>query len=92
MKLNGTKKVWSSPFFVYCKKHFCPKCGRRLSVVKNAKVVDSASEEAKQYDFSCGDGFMVGNVKFIFTEFRCKACKKRYSIDEIKRNDRSMRR
>ena len=83
MKIHGEKKEWSNPFFVY-RKHFCPECGAKLRVKKNAKVVDSASEEAKDYDFSNGAGFMVGNIRFVRTEFLCKACKKTYSVEEVR--------
>ena len=83
MKIDGVKREWSNPFFVY-RKHFCPKCGEKLRVTKNVRIVDSASDEAKNYDLSSGDGFMVGNIKFIRTEFRCRACEKTYSIDEVR--------
>ncbi|MBQ8419667.1 MAG: hypothetical protein IJY37_04870 [Clostridia bacterium] len=86
MKIDGIKREWSNPVFVYVKKHFCPKCGKKLSVVKCEKIVDSASKEAKNYDFSCGNGFFVGNIKFIQTEFRCRKCKKNYSIEEVKKS------
>jgi rRNA maturation endonuclease Nob1 len=83
MKIDGVKREWNNPLFVY-RKHFCPKCGAKLRVTKNARVVDSASSEAKNYDFSSGDGFMVGKIKFIRTEFRCGACKRTYSVDEVR--------
>lgn len=85
MKTQGVKKEWNNPFFIY-RKHLCPKCGARLRVKKNTKIVDSASEEAKSYDFSTGNGFMVGKIKFIRTEFRCSACKRIYSAQEVRQS------
>ena len=35
------------------------------------------------YDFSSGDTYMIGNIKFIWTEFLCAACGKTYSLQEI---------
>ena len=34
-------------------------------------------------DFSSGDGFMAGNIKFLWTEFVCINCDKTYPLDEI---------
>lgn len=86
MKIHGVKREWSSPIFCM-KKHDCPVCGRLLEKVKVSKVVNSRSEEAKDFDFSQagGDGYMVGNVKFIWTEFHCARCDKNYKIQELKR-------
>ena len=83
--IQGVKREWYNPLFVY-RKHYCPKCGEKLRVVKNEKIVDSASFEAENYDFSLGKGFIVGNVKFVRTEFLCKHCKKTYSVDEVKQS------
>ena len=83
--IQGVKRECHNPLFLY-KKHFCPKCGSKLHVIKIEKIVDSASPEAKKYDFSFGNGFMVGEVKFIRTAFLCKKCKKKYSVDAVKRH------
>ena len=84
IEIHGVKKEWNNPLFVY-RKHFCPKCGSRLRVIKIEKIVDSASKEAQNYDFSSGNGFMVGNIKFVRTAFLCKKCKKKYSVDVVRR-------
>ena len=75
-----------SPDFLY-EKHYCPYCNERLEKTKTETIVNSKSEEAKNYDFSNGDGFLVGNIKFIRTVFRCNKCDKTYTIKEVKEND-----
>ncbi len=84
MKIHGIKRIWSSPFFLHFKKHFCPVCHKKLTPVEVIKVVNSKSEEAKNFDFSSGDGYMVGNIKFIWTELKCMDCNCTYSIKEMK--------
>ncbi len=85
MKIHGVKREWSRPFWVKFKKHFCPNCKGLLTTTKVSKIVNSKSDEAKNYDFSSpgGDTYMIGNVKFIRSEFFCPECAKNYSIDEI---------
>ncbi len=84
MKAHPVKRCWTRPFFVYLKKHNCPVCSRELQKVKVSRIVNSQSEEAKDYDFSsAGNGYMIGNVKFIWTEFACAHCNRNYSVNEI---------
>ena len=83
MKTHGVKREWSHPIFCL-KKHYCPCCNVRLEKTKTKTVVNSESEEAKNYDFSNGDGFLVGNIKFIRTVFRCNKFDKTFTIKEFK--------
>ena len=88
MKIHGVKREWSHPIFCM-KKHYCPYCNELLEKTKTETVVNSKSEEAKNYDFSQpgGDGYLMGNIKFIRTVFRCNKCDKTYTIKEVKEND-----
>ena len=88
MKVHGIKREWSSPLFCL-KMHDCPCCNERLEKTKTETIVNSASEEAEKYDFSSGDTFMVGNIKFIRTAFRCNKCDKMYSIDALKKAEKT---
>lgn len=72
------------------KKHYCPGCETRLQLIKVSKVVNSKSPEARNYNFSCGDGFLVGNVKFIWKEFYCPVCDRQFSVKKLKRIEREM--
>ena len=63
MKMHGVKREWSHPIFCM-KKHYCPHCNEMLEKTKTETIVNSKSEEAKNYDFSQpgGDGYMMGNI------------------------------
>lgn len=51
---------------------------------KREAIVHSESEEAKNYDFSCGDSYLWGNVKFVTYYFACPNCGKAYEIRQLK--------
>lgn len=86
MKVHGVKAEYSSPIFCL-KKYYCPACNAKLEKIKTETIVNSAQEEAKNYDFSNGEGFLVGNVKFIQTAFRCNECNITYSIEKLKKTE-----
>ena len=50
----------ANPFYVHYKKHFCPKCGKKLELRFASKNVNSKSSEAKDYDLSLSDTFLQG--------------------------------
>ena len=84
MKATHVKRSCTRPFFVNIKKHHCPVCNGELKKIKVSQIVNSQSEEAKDFDFSSsGDGYTIGNVKFIWTEFACAGCNRNYSVNEI---------
>ena len=81
--IYGKKYINNAIFYTMFKKHYCPKCGKRMHCVKVSKIVNSKAPEAKSFDFSLGDSFMMGNVEFIWKEFRCSDCKFNISIDKM---------
>lgn len=87
----GKKYVNNAILYTIFKKNYCPACGTKLTRVKTSKTVNSKSPEAKNYDFTLGDSFMVGDVEFIWKEFYCPTCKKRIPIDEMKRIEKEQR-
>ena len=89
--MMGRKYFCNDVIYTIFKKHYCPVCETQLSRIKVSKIVNSKSPEAKNYDFSGGDGFMVGDVEFIWDEFYCETCDKTISIDETKRIERTAR-
>ena len=50
--------------------HYCPKCRVLLDVVKKTRVVNSESEEAKDFSFDKTEG----NMKFTWDVFFCPKC------------------
>jgi len=89
MECQHVKRILDSPFFVNFKKYKCPVCGKLLSKTTVSKIVNSNSLEAEKYDFSSVDGYIIGNVKFIWTELRCNACDRNYPIKEIKHREKT---
>lgn len=84
MKYQHIRHIYKNPFFVNFKKHYCPVCDKALNKIKVSKIVNSNSPEAEKFDFHTLDSYMIGNVKFIWTEFKCDACEKNYTIEEMK--------
>lgn len=86
---NAVKYVYdASPFYLYLKKHFCPKCGNKLELRDVSKIVNSKSPEAKDYDFSNGDTFFTGDVGFITKCFHCLNCKVDISVKDMKKYEK----
>lgn len=87
--IHGTKtNINSSPIFIL-KKHNCPNCCSLLIKKKREKVVNSFSEEAKNYDFFSFDSYLVGNIKFITYYFECPDCKTIFELDELVKIEKS---
>lgn len=83
----------ANPFYVHCKKHICPECGGKVKLRYVSKIVNSKSPEAKDYDFSVGDTFFVGDVEFRTRYFYCPNCmldisfQKMRKFEEVKRKE-----
>lgn len=89
--ISGKKYINNALFYTMFKKHYCPQCGKLLQRIKVSKIVNSKSPEAKNFDFSLGDSFMIGYVEFIWHEFRCPDCKINISIDRMRKIERGTR-
>jgi predicted RNA-binding Zn-ribbon protein involved in translation (DUF1610 family) len=87
LKIHGVQYTSKSPFYVNFKKHFCPVCHDRLGKTKVSRIVNSKSEEAKDYDFSD----LSGNIKFTWTEFKCPGCGRQYRIEEMKKIEKALK-
>ena len=89
---NGVKYIIKcSPFYLYLKRHSCPKCGHRVIVKYKSKLVDSKSEEAAGYDFSISDTSLVGTVEFRTVMFYCKNCDTFTSVSDMKKAEKELR-
>lgn len=86
---SAVKNIYdASPFYLHCRKHFCPQCGKLLELKLSSKIVNSKSEEAKNFDFSVGDTFYVGDVEFRMRYFHCAECKMDISVKEMKEHEK----
>lgn len=77
-------------FFLFKKRHYC-QCGEVLERKKREVIVNSKSEEAKNYDFEVVDQCLHGNVKFITYYFECPNCRKVYEIGELKKIEKTQK-
>jgi hypothetical protein len=80
-----------SPIYVNKKLHKCPKCHNKIIPKKIKKIINSNSIDAKNYDFSCGDSFITGNVEFTLFIFYCENCNKEYEVKEIKKYEKILK-
>ena len=86
---NAVKYMYDfNPIYAHFKKHYCPKCGERLKLKYISNVVNSNSAEAKNYDFSFGDTFLVGNVEFRARYFYCPKCGLSISFKEMEKHEK----
>ncbi len=74
---------YNCSYFFLKKKHYCFNCDNILIKKKHEVIVNSQSEEAKNYDFFSVDTYMHGNVKFRTFYFQCSKCGTIYQIDEL---------
>lgn len=91
MKISGYSFKCAHPFFVYFRKHFCPRCGERLQRKKVSEVIHSDSAEAKNCDFQVADSTVKGYMKFTHVEFYCPSCAAQYTVQELWANRRKYR-
>jgi len=83
--------LYDSPIFVFKKLHKCPNCTHSITPRKIKKIVNSKSPDAKEFDFSAGDSYLVGDVEFTYYVFYCEYCNKDYKIKEIKNYERTIK-
>lgn len=82
--IHGKITRYNCSWFYLRRKHFCANCKTILERKKRETVVNSESQEAMNYDFSCVDTYLRGNIKFVEFYFECPSCKKVYEISELK--------
>ena len=88
MDYNGIQRIYKHPFYVAFKKHYCPVCGVRLHTVDVEQVLRPGSADAERLGLSWSSRIIVKNVKYIWTEFECPQCKRRITIDEMRKIER----
>lgn len=91
MKSNiAVKYVYdANPFYVRWKKHFCPNCHHKLELKHKIELVDSASPQAKNYDFSVSDTRLKGLVEFRIGYLYCQNCNLSTSFKEMKYHEKT---
>lgn len=82
--IHGISYQYNCSWFYLKRKHFCFNCKNLLERKKREIIVNSESDDAKNYDFSCVDSYLHGNIKFVTFYFECPNCGKNYEIIELK--------
>ena len=67
----------------FFKQHKCVDCKVKLKRKKVSKIINSESEEAKNYSFRVLHHSLKGNVKFSWYEFECPICKKSFTVEQL---------
>lgn len=80
--IGGMRYSNDDIIYTMFKKHYCPDCNQRLKRIKEVKIIDAKSPEAKKYDL--GNECRLGDLKLILVEFICPKCQKHYSIAKMK--------
>ena len=83
--IHGVVKFDNDLFYTRFKKHYCPYCNVLVERIKVSKVVNSKSPESSEFASLGEDGFAIGNIKYIWTAFRCPRCGKKFSVKEIRK-------
>ena len=89
--IDGKITRYDCSWFYLGKSHFCPGCKTVMERKKREVIVNSESEEAKNYDFSCADTYLRGNVKFVTFYFECPSCGAVYEIGELRKLEKKQR-
>lgn len=92
MKYKHVQRIFKNPIYINLKKHYCPDCNVVLVKTEIFRIVNSNSPEAKDFDFHTLDNYMIGDVKFIWTEFLCPKCHRHISVDDMKRIEKERKR
>lgn len=97
--IHGIRYVRQDVSYI-SKKHICPICDTQLDVVKVSEVINFNSEEVKELPpiipkTVIGRGIKfrnynaIGNIKWIWKNFECSNCKRRFTVDQIKQIESS---
>lgn len=90
--MKNKKFKYEAPISMFIKKHYCPKCSNILTIKKIKKIVNSTSDEAKNFDFSTDDGvfegLLVGDVEFIWYVYHCINCDIEISNKDMRKYER----
>ena len=85
-------RFWELIFWSRFKIHYCPVCESNLVVIKVNRIIESNSEDAKEFDLSIGsEGHLFGKVRVVWDEFKCRRCNVRYKLNEIKKYERELK-
>ena len=81
--MGGKMLICDDIVGTFFKKHRCVDCKVKLNLKKVSKIINTKSEEAKNYSFHMTHNTMTGNVKISWYEFECPTCKKSFTLERL---------
>jgi len=86
--IQGHKRYYS--IFARLGKHYCPYCYNLLQLKRKKQIVNSESEEAKDFDFTLmfEGSNLHGNIEFTWDLLYCKHCDLEISVRDMKNYER----
>ena len=81
--MGGRMLVCNDIVGTFLRKHKCVDCKVKLKRKKASKIINTKSEEAKNYSFHIHHNTMTGDVKISWYEFECPICKKSFTLEEL---------
>ena len=81
--MSGKKFICNDVVGTFFKKYKCVDCKVRLERKLISKIINTKSEEAKNYSFHIHRNTITGDVKFSWYEFECPICKKSFTVEQL---------
>lgn len=81
--MSGKMLLCNDIVGTFLKKQKCVYCKSKLKRKKASKVINSKSEEAKNYSLHIHHNTMTGDINISWYEFECPICKKRFTLEEL---------
>jgi len=72
-------------------KHYCPYCNELLQIKIKEQVVNTESEEAKNFEFYAYGGSLGGNIDYKWDVFYCASCGIDISTGDMYRYERELK-
>ena len=72
-------------------KHFCPYCNSLLQIRRKKQIVNSESEEVKNFSYYAYGGNMRGDTEFNWDVFYCPDCDKEIPTGDMISYERKLR-
>ncbi|MBR3894527.1 MAG: hypothetical protein IKJ35_05205 [Clostridia bacterium] len=83
--MGGKMLICNDILGTFFKKYKCADCKVKINRKKLSKIINTKSEEAKNYSFHIHSHAMTGDVKIYWYEFECPVCKKRFTVEQLNR-------
>lgn len=77
----------SGYFYVYLRKHYCPKCKTRLKVDYTEVFYDKNSAQAREYKWACNTLIFFSDVEVRTKCFYCLKCHEYISFADMKKHE-----